>query len=248
MDRNGVDKTVLVQHKGEYDNSYLLDNARLHPDRFSVVGAVDPGQPDAPETLARWAGEGIEGLVLFSTDRSPGDDPLAIWRKAAELGLPVSCSGSSGDFASDHFRQVATELPDLRVIMEHMGVHESLRFLPQGESPEPPYTAYRKVLDLARYPNVFVKVPPLGELMPRPFPAREPTFLLDEAPPVIEMAIEAFGAQRLMFGVDYPPVSVREGYANAWRYMREHLTRRSREEQDAILGGTAATIFPFRIG
>ena len=43
MDRNDVDKGVLIQHRGVYDNAYLLDCVRRFPGRFTVAAMVDPG-------------------------------------------------------------------------------------------------------------------------------------------------------------------------------------------------------------
>ena len=70
-------------------------------------------------------------------------------------------------------------------------------------------------------------------------------FDLSKAPPVIDMAIEAFGPHRLMLGPDYPPSGNREGYGNVVRYLREYLGRRSTSEQEAIFGKTAASLFRF---
>ena len=52
MDSNGVDKAVLVQHRGSFDATYLLDCAEVAPERFAVVVLVDTSQPDAPSALA----------------------------------------------------------------------------------------------------------------------------------------------------------------------------------------------------
>ena len=201
---------------------------------------VDTSLADAPDTLARWAAEGIKGVRFNPAERSPGDDPLAIWRKAAELGLVASCLGTSEEYASEDFRTLIEELPDLRVIVEHLGY--------VGRDDDTSYTYYKKILALALYPNTYMKVPGLGEIMPRPMPARDPTFDINNVPPVIDMAIDAFGAGRLMLGTDYPPCSNREGYANVVRFVREYLSRRSAAEQEAILGGTAAALFTFKDG
>ena len=139
MDANIVEKAVLVQHRGVYDNSYLLECAGRNPGRFAVVALVDTTQSDAPSALESWAEKGAVGVRLNPTERSPGDDPLAVWRKAAELGLVVSSLGEVGQFASDEFRDLVTELPDLTIVVEHLagaggGVAGGVRgrSLPQG--------------------------------------------------------------------------------------------------------------------
>ena len=42
-------------------------------------------------------------------------------------------------------------------------------------------------------------------------------------PPVFEMAKDAFGVERMMWGSDFPPAAGREGYGNALRGVMEHL-------------------------
>ena len=237
MDRNAVDKAVLIQHRGEYDNSYFLECAKANPGRFAVVGIVDTDQPDAPETLARWAAQGMQGVRFTTRTRSPGSDPLAIWRKAAELGLVVSCLDTCTAYVSDGFQAIIKELPDLRIMIEHFGFWNS-----EGQAG---HDCFPKLVELSRYPNLYLKTPGFAEYVPRPFPARNPPFDLAKVPPYIDMAIEAFGAERMTIGTDYPPSSAREGYTNVVRYLREYLTRFSTLQQEAVLGGTAASLFHF---
>jgi L-fuconolactonase len=237
MDGNAVDKAVLIQHRGEYDNSYLLECAQANPGRFAVVAIVDTDQHDAPETLAQWAAQGVQGVRFTTRTRSPGKDPLAIWREAAELGLVVSCLDTSVSYVSEEFQTLVREFPHLRIMIEHFGFWRS-----EGQAG---HDYFPKLMELAKYPNLYLKVPGFGEYVPRPFPARNPPFDLDTAPRYIDMAMEAFGVDRMVIGTDYPPSSEREGYTNVVRYLREYLTRFSTQQQEAILGGTAASLFRF---
>jgi L-fuconolactonase len=118
MNRYGVAKATLIQIGGEYDNAYLIECMRRFPGRFSVVGLVDTDRLDAPERLEEWAKQGIEGIRLRPLARSPGRDPLAIWRKASDLGLVVSAQGSAvEEFSSPAFEDVIKALPTLASIM-----------------------------------------------------------------------------------------------------------------------------------
>ena len=184
MDANGVGKAVLIQHRGVYDNSYLLECARQAAGRFAVVVMVDTAREDALAALERWAGEGAVGVRLTPVERSPGDDSLAIWRKAAELGLTVSSQGDVEGFASGEFAGLVADLPELKVVVEHLA----------GVKPgaQPPYAAYGKALELAMFPNTYIKVGGLGEISERPAVLR-PEFGFYETPPLIEMAYEVFG-------------------------------------------------------
>ena len=234
MDGNGVEKAVLIQHRGAYDNDYLLECVDRYPGRFAVVAMVDTTKDDAPSALAGSVERGAVGVRLGPSQRSPGDDPLAIWRKAAELGLAVSSLGDVDGFASDEFRDLVAGLPQLTVVIEHLAGVEV--------GAEPPYAAYKRALELASYPNTFIKVGGLGEISARP-PVLRPEFGFDFTPPLIEMAIEAFGPRRTMWGSDYPPVSNREGYRNALHGVMEHPAVGSGEDREWVMGKTALDAF-----
>ena len=236
MDANEVDKGVLIQHRGTYDNTYLLECATRYPGRFSVVAIVDTSQPDAPSALERWAAQGATGVRLGPSDRSPGSDPLAIWRKAAQLGLVVSSLDTLEQFASDDFSNLVAQLPDLTIVIEHLA----------GMEPEakPPYSTYKKALALAGHPNTYIKVGGLGEFSSRPS-VLQPNFAFDYTPPIIEMAYDAFGPRRMMWGSDYPPVSNREGYRNALHGVMEHPALAGQEDKEWVMGKTALGVFKF---
>ena len=127
MIRNGVDKALLIPLSEGVDslNTYLTECLRRFPKRFSVVATVDSHRPDAPARLEQWAKQGAEGVRL-----SPSD-PLPVWREAAELGLVVSLRRRVEDTASDHFRRKVESLPDLKIVIEHLGCRR--------EDTTPPY-------------------------------------------------------------------------------------------------------------
>ena len=237
MARNDVEHAVLIQINGVFDNSYLVECLQRFPGSFAGVGMVDVGSPDALDRLAEFPAMGMEGVRLNAATRSPGEDPLAIWRKAEEVGLIISCGGQLEAFSSPDYEDIIRELPNLTVIIEHLGA---------GGRDTEPWEAYRRVLALAQYPNTYMKIPGLGEICERPNHFVQPFPFAGSVPPLMEMALEAFGAQRLMWGSDFPPVAFREGYRNALRWPMEHVNFASDEDRDWVFGGTAASLFRFK--
>ncbi len=237
MDRNGVELAALIQINGQSDNSYQADCVKRYPDRLRSVVIVDATRPDAPAELERLVGDGATGVRLQPSVRSPGDDPLAIWRKAETLGISVSCGGNREQFADPAFAEVFEACPRLPIVIEHLG---SLKWsdLTQGG-------AQPAMFELARFANAYVKIHGLGEFSQRAQPVREPFPFVEPIAPLIEMAYEAFGADRMMWGSDYPPVSMREGYGNALRFTQERLADKTEVEQASIFGGVAAKLFGF---
>jgi L-fuconolactonase len=237
LDINEVDKAVLVQQQGQFDNSYLLECAWNYSDRLYAVVLVDVTRLDALDQLHDLAEQGAHGIRLRPTDRSPGDDPLAIWRQAEALSLPVSCVGSMELFADPAFVQVVEAVPNLTVIIEHLG---------SGNAPDDetaPFPLRRRVFELARFPNVALKFHGLGEICPRLQPFPQP-FPFDRSYlELFDLAYQAFGPDRMLWGSDYPPVSGREGYRNALSWPQEHFAHLPRTDQVALFGATAQRIY-----
>ena len=235
MERNGVEKAVLVQYGGDYDNAYLLECCQHFPGRFAPVAMVDVSEDEAAEVLADWARRGIVGVRLYAPRPSSGPEALAVWSRATELGLVVSCNGRVADFASDRFHELVASLPELTVVIEH------LAGLPPGSEADGPL--FRHALALAALPNTYLKLPGFGELFARPIPFRKPPF--PEAPEAIRMAYDAFGPKRMMWGSDYPPVSGREGYANALRWPMQEIGFFTDEDRQWVFGQSALSVWRF---
>lgn len=231
MDENGVQRAVLVQHAGMYDNTYLLDCAARHNGRFSVVGLVDERLPSVPDRVAEWAERGVTGLRLTP------DSTETLWRTASEIGLTVSCRQDVEAFASGRFAKLVAGLPEpVPVVVEH--------FAGATADMQEPYEEFAQALEIARLPNVYVKLGGLGEISHRP-PVLSREFRFGYTPPFVEMILEAFGPQRTMWGSDYPPVGNREGYRNALRGIMDDPLLNDPRDRNWVMGRTAASVFKF---
>ena len=235
MNRNGVDGAVLIQHGGTFDNSYLFEEAAKREGRFKVVVLVDLEDADPLGTLTRLCEQGAAGVRLYPETEFSHTGKFDVWKRAGELGMVVSTLSASANFASDHFSYVLDACPDTAVVIEHLA----------GASPsDAPFAEYEKVLRHAERPNTSIKVPGLGEIASRP--ARlQPHCQFDDVPPLFEMARDAFGPQRLMWGSDFPPCAGREGYANALSGVRNHPAFAAGDDIEWVLGKTAAKIWGF---
>jgi L-fuconolactonase len=239
MDQHGVARAILIQIRGQYDNSYQADCRRRFPGRFASVVGIDWEQPDAPARLARLADEGASGVRLRPWSRSPGADPLAIWRAAERGRLPVSCLGTAEEFGAPDFARLVESLPGLTIVLEHLAGIGSA-------TAEPDTAALDRLLALAHFPTLYVKIPGLGEFCQRAMPVSEPFPFVQPIPPLLPRFYEAFGPQRLMWGSDYPPVAGREGYRNALSLALAQFAAYPPAARRAIFGETALSVFPVR--
>jgi L-fuconolactonase len=240
MDANGVRQAVLTQVLGETNNSYLFDCCRRFPGRFSVIVWVDVRRDDAGDELIKLSEAGAAGLRLSAIDRGTGKDPLTLWRTAAGLGLPVTVRGEPTHFLASSFVALVEELPDLRIVIEHLGTCK----VPHTDNAH--HALQAEVFDLARFPNIYMKVSGLGEFCERAGPPYGAFPFQRPIPRLLPLAYQTFGPSRLIWGSDFPLVAAREGYSNALRLSMEEFAAIDESSVSLIFGETAQRVFPPR--
>ena len=238
MDRYGVDNAILTQMIGQTDNRYQQDCVKRYPGRLSSVAWVDVDAPDVAMTIEKLALEGVSGIRLRPSSFLPNGRLPEAWRAVRETGLPVSCVGSAEAFRAPGFSELVAKLEGTIVVLEHLGGNST------PITTDEQLAIRRQVFKLAACPNVMLKVPGLGELMPRDpkawhfgRPFENPTS------PLVQEAVAAFGANRLMWGSDFPVVSSREGYGNALKLARIALDGLPNKDLNAIFGANARRVF-----
>ena len=236
MDAHGVDKAVLVQASfSTWDNGYIADSARKYPDRFVGMGLADPLDPNNASAVRYWIEDrGLAGFRLhpmyYDEAVLDADRNEAMWEVIDELGAVVQLH-----MLAHHASQVATvaeKHPNVRLILDHLCYPRA------DESPD--FGSHKKVLDLSRFPNVFVKVSDVHGRSEKGFPYRD-------IHPFIQKVQQAFGIERLMWGTGYPG---RHRQTRGWPTLAEELglVREgyywlTESEKDRLLGGTAASVF-----
>ncbi len=231
----GVAGAVLVQPGNYgYDHRYLLDCCHRYPGRFVGVCLVDPLAADAAEQLRRMvAQEGIAGLRLrpLGTPHnwrwltSAGQDEL--WQMAAALSVPISLLAWPEQLTA--VGEMADRHPACRVIIDHLGR--------QRKEESPAYPGSAPLFALARRENVYVKVSALAVASAQPYPFTDATAL-------VRRLHGEFGAERLMWGTDFPYVQQHEGYARALQLL-DHFDFISERERQWLLWRTVASLYPF---
>ncbi|HDG1690935.1 TPA: amidohydrolase family protein [Kluyvera georgiana] len=234
MAANGVARTVIVQviHY-RWDNRYLADVLRQYPDKFQGICRVNPEDPAAPEHLARLTtDEGFRGVRLSPSDKADGDwirgslmKPL--WRQAADLKVPMTILAAPSRMPD--LIPWIEQNPELTVVIDHM-----------ADSPLNHPDELNKLLALARYPQVYVKISHMWSLSQQSYP-------YPDAAQQVKQVFDAFGAQRLMWGTDWPICLNKLSYAQAVALYRDHLAWLTPKDREQILYKTVQQIWPFGI-
>jgi predicted TIM-barrel fold metal-dependent hydrolase len=234
MDEAGVAKAAIVQASTAYghDNSYVAAAIAAYPQRFTGVFSVDVLAPDAVEKMKLWLGKGFSGMRLFTTGSTmPGqatwfDDPRSFpaWEYAAHNGVPVCMQMTPQGFPQ--LRGLLDRFTAVRIILDHLARPQ----LVDG----PPYTADREFLDLAKYPNVFLKLTPLNVSPDDWGKATPETFF--------RTLIDRYGADRIAWGSNFPATNA--SLASILAKAQAVLAHASAQERDWIFGGTAQRLYP----
>ena len=238
MNEHGVDMAILTQMIGQTDNRYQQDCVERYPGRLSSVAWVDVEALDVAMTVEKLARGGVSGIRLRPSSCLPDGRLPAAWRAVQETGLPVSCVGSAEAFNAPGFVELVAKLAGTTIVLEHLGGNST------PVTTDEQLALRRQVFELAAYPNVMLKLPGLGELMPRdPKRWQSGRPFGDVLSPLVHEAVTAFGAKRLMWGSDFPVVSSREGYRNALKLTRNALDKLPDEDLNAIFGANARRVF-----
>lgn len=230
MRTNGVSRTVLIQMiVYRWNNAYLANVLQRYPTLFHGVCRVNPEDPAAPDHLSQLTQQGFRGVRLSPADTADGDwirGPLMppLWRRCAELKVPMTIL-SSPRRLPDLIPHIEAN-PDLTVVIDHM-----------SDCPLNRPDLLKNLLNLARYPKVFVKISDMSTVSRQPYP-------YPDAQAEIKRVNEHFGAQRLMWATNWPTLK-ELSYAKAVELYRDHLNFFSPEEHEDILYKTVQRVWPF---
>ncbi len=236
MDEAGVDRAVFVQpwfH--HWDNSYIAGCLARYPEKFRGVCVVDPRGPQAAKALREWHARGFTGLRLRplreGENPSPGpwlgtEETFPLWEAIAETNMIV-CPMHAGTQLRN-LPPLMARYPSVRIIIDHLN-----NPVPQAGVEQPSFAA---VLEMARFPNVYVKLSGFHHWCPDRYPYRS-------AMPFIESAVKAFGAERCFWGSDFPHVLAGCGYVRNRHFLPREARFLSPAELDAVMGATAERLW-----
>ena len=232
----GVDKTVLVQSMDSFEDTVSM---LTQAEDFDWIGAVVGWVPLLDHAAERVALDRYSQHPRFHGIRHlihEEKDPDWVVQPAVIEGLKIMADyGMSFDVVAvfpNHLKHVPTlaeKVPNLTLIIDHLA-KPPIKDRQMGSWAD-------QLAAAAQYPNVYAKVSGLNTA------ADWSNWSAADLKPYIDYAIEKFGAQRLMFGSDWPVAILAGDYAKVWEETNKALAGRPQAEIDAILGGTAAKVY-----
>ena len=196
-DRAGIASTVIVEASSRpEDNQWMLDLVKYNPNRYlALVGNLPIGTDEFPSLLDRFSKDS-RFVGIRMRDRPGGDGFFtdAVWRDLAileEKGLTLDVL--INNFSIDEVTEVARRLPDLKIMINHLG-GLNITHDPFDEE-------WKAAMERAAvYQNVYCKVSGIFQragVKPTP---KEKSFYS----PVLKVVFDAFGEDRIVYGSNWP--------------------------------------------
>ena len=236
-DVNGIAASVVVQTvtvPGETPE--LLALAAGSDLIAGVVGWTDLGAPDVGDKIAALT-EMPGGAKLVGLRHQVQSEPDPDWltrpdvlrglSAIARAGLVYDLVITAGQLGAS--ARAAAAVPDLVFVLDHLG--------------KPPIAAghtepwAQDLRGLAALPNTVAK---LSGLVTE---ADWRRWQVADLRPYAEVALDAFGPARMMFGSDWPVCTLAAGYPDVLAAARDLTAGLSPAEREAVFAGTATAVY-----
>lgn len=226
----GIDRTVAVQARQTLEETrWLIKLAEENEVIRGVVGWVPLAEPGVGEILT----DVVQSPWLKGVRHVVHDEPddRFILGEAFNRGIALLRE-------HDVVYDILIFAKHLKVSIEFVDRHPEQRFVLDhiakptiGEQFDAQWRT--ELMELAKRPNVDCKFSGVVTEV------RTPEWTIDQIRPYWDVAWEAFGAKRLMFGSDWPVCLLRSGYYQWISAVEELADSLSQAEQEAFWAGNA---------
>lgn len=199
---------------------YLLECKKKYPERMKICCLYEENEIDS-----EWIGQ-FDGIKICA-GRLKDQNLLHhkdIFEKADRLGKFISIDLAEGDVQVNAMEELIGRYPDLRIAIGHFGMVT--------------VEGWEKQIALARHQNVFIESGGITWLFHKEF------YPYPSAICAIRKAIEICGAEKLMWGSDYPRTMTAITYDMSKDFI-EKTSALSEDEKNKILGENAKGFYGF---
>ena len=234
LENAGIGRIVVVQAAETLaETMFTVGLARKFPWIAGIVAWIDPASPSVREEAAA-----LSWLPVVKGVRPVKDDNRTIawmldarnapgWKTLAECGLSL-------DILVQNWRELplaihlARKNPGLSIILDHCG------------KPDIANGQFQKwadhISELAALPHVNCKLSGLMNCAAPGATARD-------IEPYARHVLAIFGARRVMWASDWPPLELASDYATWWQVSQDVLASLDERDRADVLSGTASRIY-----
>lgn len=234
LTQNNVDGCVAVQaDQSENETAFLLELASKHDFIKGVVGWIDLCADNIHERLTYYSQfnklKGFRHIVqgepdpefLLREDFCRGINALAKYYFTYDiLVYPLQLPTVTA---------FVKKFPQQRLVIDHMAKPD----FKSGDIKE----WEKHMRTIAKEPHVYCKLS--GLVTEADWQNWQPAHFA----PFLDVALEAFGADRLLFGSDWPVCQLAGSYTEVKQLVTDYISRLSATEQANIMGGNAVRFY-----
>jgi predicted TIM-barrel fold metal-dependent hydrolase len=186
MSTFAVDRAVLVQHLGEFDNSYIGQIVQDDPAMFAGVMLVDTDDDSAAAHVDQWAKRyPFRGIRLIAETLAT---QRKVWEAAVACGLHIIVFAEAGIAScGNELARFSAEHPAARFVISHFGVPVGADVADMAR-----HISIRNLIDQT---NVFVQISAMHMLADPPY---------RDLVQLVESLVRTIGPGRLLYGSNYP--------------------------------------------
>ncbi len=235
---NGVLGTLVVQARSSIAETHaLLSLAADHPFVLGVVGWVDLTAADVADTIAALR-QGANGHLLVGLRHQVHDEADARWLLRCDVQRGLAAVQEAG-LAYDLLvrprelpaaTQVVRNFPGLRFVIDHLAKPE----IRQGTMQ--PWSGLMDGLREERS-HVWCKLSGMINL------ADHAAWRSQDLRPYVLKVLDLFGAERCMFGSDWPVLTLAGTYSRVLEALQDNLGHLTPQERQSILGDAAVDAY-----
>ena len=238
MDYAQVGAAVVVQEFIDgLQNEYLQAVQQKYPDRFLCCGMADYRQSDfyrqTEQLILEWGFRGIAipGHRLMGKSLTD-DEMMRMFHLMEQQNILLSITLEDGDRQVGELSEVISECPQLRIAIGHMGMANPPQ-TPCWEKPD-----WRRQIALAQNDQVRIEMGGITWLYNSEF------YPFPSAIRAIREAIDIAGADKLMWGSDYPRTITAITYRMSYDFILKSSDL-SDSDKCLILGENACQFYGF---
>jgi len=236
LQATGIKQTILVQAAPTVaETDYLLGIADATPYVAKVVGWINFEDPSQLETLKRFSAHpkfaGVRPMIQDIPDENwmLREDVQWAFQAIIDLDLTFDCLGFPQHL--NNFHTLLTRYADMRAVIDHC-----MKPLLREPGTENFQLWSHGMTRLAEDTNAYCKLSGLITETDGDWSART-------LRPYTDHVIAAFGAERIMWGSDWPVARLRCEYEQWHRLALELTDTLASSERSSIFGGTATTFY-----
>ena len=235
---NGIDATVLVQTSSSVDET--IEFLQTEAPVAGVIGWVDLTAPDVTDVIAQLM-HGPNGRRLVGIRHQAHDEADADWLDRVDVRRGIEAVAAAGLVFDLLVRtrelpaatRLVAALPQCQFVLDHLAKP------PLTEAADSSAMAVwsAALRSLAKHSNVAAKVSGLAT------EADLHTWTPDVLRPATDVALEAFGPDRLMFGSDWPVSLLAASYSTVVETFDNMFSHLSPTELAAMQGTNAQRVY-----